>query len=265
MIKKLFPLIIILVFLLANTLSGLGMLMLVIPEDGVPFPATETTIYLSTINVLVVLEKDMATINASYTFKNSGQEDTVKIYLPYGYDLESLFLQKDDITITELSRSNVTLEWWSEYYDFNCIYVNVTLKENEQTEFFLHYQRSYHQQDAELGKANYYSFGYLIGPRNRWNHSLESNKFEIHITKQLQPSGFKDSTECSVSETSDYLILSYTYSNDETFGDQLYVGWMVDKEIFVSGFESVYLFSSLLFMTIIYLLKSKNVSKRSEH
>ncbi|MFX1255187.1 MAG: hypothetical protein ACFFCZ_26540 [Promethearchaeota archaeon] len=236
--------------------------MIVIPQDGVPFPASETTIYLSNIDVLVVLEKDMATISASYTFKNAGQEDTVKLYLPYGYDLESLLLQKDDTTITEIIRSNETLQWWSENHEFICINVNVTLKENEQTEFSLHYQRSYHQQDAELGKAYYYGFGYLIGSRNKWNHSLESNTFQIHIAKQLQPHGFENSTECSVSETNDYLILSYSLSNNENFGDQLYVGWMVDKEIFEFGFEGVYLISSLLFVTLIYLLKSKRCFKK---
>ncbi|MFX0063672.1 MAG: hypothetical protein ACFFC7_15990 [Candidatus Hermodarchaeota archaeon] len=254
MTKKLIPLIFIAIFMVSNTQPSFGTIILPLTPDGVPFPANETDVYLSDINVLVVIEHEFAKVNASYTFKNAGQEDNVTIYVPYSHTLESPLFQRDGMTITELSRTNVTLKTWGVEYESSCIVVNTTLEENGQTEIFLSYQRSYHTQESKLGKADYYGFDYVIGTRNRWNHSLESNLFEFHIAKNLQPNGFENYTEIN-----DYLIVTYAFPNDNEFQDLLIVGWDVYKD--APGFEGILLFISL-FLTTCYHMKLRKRTKK---
>lgn len=256
--KKIFPICLVVICLISNSLSSFGMIMSPMPLDGVPLPANDTTIYISGINVLVFLETDnIATINVSYTLKNSGSEDSVKVLFPFGYNKNTLTLLKDGTALTEFSESNETFTDGIDYHQINCIGFNISLKENEQTEITLDYQRPFHKQDAEIGRAFYYSFGYLLYPRNRWNHSLESNTFAIHINKLLQPNKYGNIPDCTVSETNGYLVLTYSFANDVFLKTKLYFGWMVDKELTTSGFEGISLLGALILIVSIYFVRSR--------
>ena len=235
-----------------------------------PFPDNyDGSVYFKQ-EIINVTFGEKATINAQYSFKNALSNETeIGILLPFAYHeystepiIKNLTVgeEKLDYSWTTISIDLRALESsFSDYEDFSAISFILPFAANEEKIVHVQYSRDYEIYD--FSEEIHYSFAYIVGTANAWNHSIEYAHFEFWIPKEIcngyNPPPYLE--PMTVREERNYYVATLDYKDWTPSNPRLVILWSIHKPFFQNPavFSLALMISPFFFIGILYTIFKK--------